>query len=97
MFVLQLLQSMNIKVKRPIIVCVDNVGAIFMTKNITTTGRSKHVDICYKFVTEYIEDGIIKIIFVKTADNDNDIMAKNLGSELHFKHAGKMISMKESL
>jgi hypothetical protein len=97
MFVLQLLQSMQIKVKLPIIVRVDNVGAIFMTKNITTTGRSKHVDIRYKFVTEYIEDGIIKVIFVKSADNDSDIMTKNLGSELHSKHAGKMISMKDLL
>ncbi len=58
---------------------------------------SKHVDICYKFVTEYIEDGIIKVIFVKSVDNDSDIMTKNLGSELHSKHAGKMISMKELL
>ncbi len=90
-FVLQLLQSM-IKVKPPIIVHVDTVGAIFMTKNITTTGHSKHVDIHYEFVTEYIEDGIIKVIFVKSADDDSDIMTKNLGSELHSKHAGKMIN-----
>ncbi len=41
---LQLLQSMKIKVRLLNIVCVDNVGAIFMTKNITTTGHSKHVD-----------------------------------------------------
>ncbi len=36
-FVLQLLQSMKIKIKLPKIVHVDNVGAIFTTKNITTT------------------------------------------------------------
>ncbi len=35
MFVLQLLQSMNIKIKFPRIVYVDNIGAIFMSKNIT--------------------------------------------------------------
>ncbi len=68
MFVLQLLQSMKIKVKLPIIVHVNNVGVIFMTKNITTTGCFKHVDIHCKFVTEYIEDGIIKVIFVNTAN-----------------------------
>ncbi len=64
-------------------------------KNITTTGHSKPVDIHYKFVTEHIEDGIIKVIFVKSADNDSDIMTKNLGSELYSKHASEMISMKE--
>ena len=33
-FVLQLLESINIKVKLPVIVCVDSVGAIFMSKNV---------------------------------------------------------------
>ncbi len=97
MFVLQLLQSMKIKVKLPIIVHVDNVGAIFMTKNIITTGSSKHVDIRYEFVTEYIDDGIIKVTFVKSADNDSEMMTKYLESEFHSKHAGKMISMTEIL
>ena len=90
MLVLQLLQSMKIKVKLPIIVHVDYVGAIFMTNNITTTGSIKHVVIHYKFVTEYDEGGIIKFIFVKSADNDSDIMTKNLWLELHSKHASKM-------
>ncbi len=82
-------------VKLPIIVCVDSVGATFKTKNITTTGHSKHVHICYKFVTDYIEDGIIMVIFVKWADNGSDIMTKNVLLELDSKHASKMISIKE--
>ncbi len=36
------------------------------------------MDIFYKFVTEYIEDEIIKVDFVKLADNDSDIMTKIL-------------------
>ena len=92
MFVLQLLQSMHIKVKLPIIVHVDNVGATFMSNNVTTSGCTKHVDIYYKFVTEYVEVGIIKIIFVKSSDNYSDIMTKNLRSDIHSKHAGKMVS-----
>ena len=45
-------KSMQIKVKLHIVVRVDNVAPIFMIKNVTTTGWSKHVDMCYKFVTE---------------------------------------------
>ena len=97
LFVLQLLQSMKINVKLPIIVHVDNVGDIFMTNNITTTGCTKHVDIHFEFVTDYNEGEIIKVIFVKSANNDNDIMTNNLGSELHYKHASKMISAKDIL
>ena len=53
-FVSQLLTSMKIHVQHPIIVRVDNVGAIFMAQNVTTTSQTKHVDIRYKFVNEYV-------------------------------------------
>ena len=64
MFVVQLLESLQISVKYPVMVRVDNVGAIFIASNIMTTSRTTHVDIWYKYVNEYVEDGIVKIIFV---------------------------------
>ena len=64
MFVAQLLESMHIAVKYPVMVRVDNVGAIFMASNIMTTSHTKHVDIWCKYVNEYVENGIVKIIFV---------------------------------
>ena len=78
-------------VKYPIMVRVDNIGAIFMANNIMTTSHTKHVDIQYKYVNEFVEDGIIKIIFVKSAENDSNILTKNLSTELHEKHARKMV------
>ena len=56
MFVVQLLGSMKIAVKYPVMVRVDNVGAIFMAGKITTTCHTKHVDIRYKYVNEYVEE-----------------------------------------
>ena len=50
---------------------VDNMGAIFMASNITTTSHTKHVDIRYKYVNKYVEDEVVKIVFVKSAENDN--------------------------
>lgn len=91
MFVVQLLESMKIKVKLPVTVRVDNVGAIFMSKNISTSSRTKHVDIRTKYVNEYVEDGIIKIIFVQSSDNDSDIMTKNVSGDLLEKHVEKLI------
>ena len=91
MFVAQLLESMQIVIKYPVMVRVDNVGAIFMASNIKTTSRTKHVDVWYKYVNEYVEDGIVKIIFVKSTYNDSDILTKNLSAELHKKHARKMV------
>lgn len=42
-------------------------------------------------MNEYVEDGIIKIVFVKSSDNDSDIMTKNLNGDLHSKHSKKLI------
>ena len=66
-FVLQLLEVMKIKVELPVIVRVDNIGAIFMGTNVKTT-HTKHINIRTKYVREYQEDGVVKIIFVKSED-----------------------------
>ena len=95
-YVLQLLESINIKVTLPVIVHVDNVGAIFMSKNVTTTSRSKHIDICTKYENEYVEDGVLKIIFVKYQDNDSDIITKNLNGKLYDKHSKRLIAKNEN-
>jgi len=63
-FIVQVLRSIGIKVALPVIVCMDNVGAIFMVKNVSTSPRTKHINICYHFVREIIEDGFIQIVFV---------------------------------
>ena len=56
---------------------VDNVGAIFMAININTTSSTKHVDIRFKYVNEYVEVRNVKIIFLKSTDNDMTFSAKN--------------------
>ena len=93
-FVLNICESISIDVELPVTVRVDNVGAIFMSNNVTTTSGTRHVDIRTKFVKEYQVDGKIKIIFVRSEENDSDIMTKNLGSLLYSKHANKLIVKK---
>ena len=93
LFIKQVLEFLGQNIVYPIIVNVDNIGAIYLAKNATTSKRTKHVDIRCHFVREYIEDGIIKIIFVKSADNDSDVMTKNLNKELHYKHCGKFMNV----
>ena len=73
----------------PIVVNVDNMRTVYMSKNINTTGRSKHIDVRTKYVNEYVEDGVLKIVYVKSEENDTDIFTKTLGGELHGKHAVK--------
>ena len=76
MFIVQFLGSMKIMVKYPSTVRVDNAGTIFMASNITITCCAKHLDIQYKYVNEYVEDGVVKIVLVKSAENDSNILTK---------------------
>ena len=92
-FVKQVIESMGIKLKFPIVVRVDNVGAIYLANNHTTGQRTKHIDIRRHFVREFIVDGVIQIIFIKSEDNDADIFTKNTTEELFNKHTTKMVKM----
>ena len=54
-------------------------------------GRSKHIGVRTKCVYMYVEDGVLKIVYVKSEENDADIFTKNLGSKLHGKHSVKIV------
>ena len=73
----QMLRSMEIKVPLPIKVQVDNAGAIWLANNSSVSERTKHVDLRAHFVRDMIKDQVIEINFVKSAENDSDIMTKN--------------------
>ena len=77
-FIGQLLQTMNIEVELPITVHVDNVGAIWLSNNIKTSDRTKHIDIRTSFVKQYQEDGKIITKFVKSEGNEADIFQRTL-------------------
>ena len=94
-FIYQILISMGIRVPLPIIVRIDNNGAIFMSNNLAISERTKHIDIKYNFVRQYVEEGFIKVIFVRSEDNTADIFTKNLSSELHQKHKKELVMEKE--
>ena len=96
-FVYQLLQSIGVSVQLPIVVRVDNVGAIFMSENTSTSGRTKHVDIRYQYVNEMVMDGFLKIVFVKTKENVADVFTKNVTSEVYKTLAKSFLSERSSL
>ena len=62
-----------------------------MARNVTATSGTKHVDIRYRYVNsnECIDDGIVKIVFVKSAEHDSNILAKNLSRDLHYRQSKK--------
>ena len=89
-FVPQLLESLGIKVNLPIIVRIDNIRAIFMSKNINPTSGTQHVDVHTKYVNQYCKDEIINVILIKLADNYAGIITKKLNQEFCNKNSSKL-------
>ena len=61
LFVLQLLKHLQVEVQLPICVHVYNIGAIFLAENQNSSDRTKHVDMRYHFVRQYIRDVTVMI------------------------------------
>ena len=85
---------MKILIELPVIVKVDNVEALFMASSIATTSHTKHMDIRYKCVNKYVEDEIVKMIFVHFAENVSNILNKNISAKLNQKNSKNMIGEK---
>ena len=49
-FIWRLLNIIILEAKLPITVILDNMGAIFMSENVTTSNRTKRVNTIYRFV-----------------------------------------------
>ena len=82
---------MILEVNLSITLILDNVVATCMSENLTTSNRTKHVDTRYRFVNEFVEDGFIEIIFVKTKDNVADIFTNNTRNYIGNHQHNKMV------
>ena len=90
LFIKQVLEFLGVKIAYPIVVNVGNIGAIYLAKNETMGQRTKHIVNEYiDFVNEYIEDGIVKIVFVRSEDNMADPFTKNVKQQIFDQHALK--------
>jgi len=81
-FIIQVLQLMGVEVELPVIVHVDNVGTMFITENVTMSQCTKHINIRYHYVCEFVVDGFVKIVFVRMRENTADVFMKNVSGKI---------------
>ena len=72
LYIAGILKFLEVEIEHPIVIHVDNIGAIYLAERATSSTRTKHIDTRYHFVRNYIEDGILKIKFVRSNDNTAD-------------------------
>ena len=71
---------------------VDNVGTMFLANNPALSQRTKHISVRQHLIREHVENGLIKIIFVKSKFNTAHIFTKSLSQELFIRHSTNLIN-----
>jgi hypothetical protein len=59
---------------------VDNKSTISLIKNPVHHDRSKHIDVRFHLIREYVNSGQIEVEFIGTNDQLGDILTKPLGA-----------------
>lgn len=74
----KLLLDFKLEVNEPIQINEDNRAAICLANSPENNKRLKHLDIKFYFIKEKIDEGIVKIVYVKTEDQIADLFTKPL-------------------
>jgi hypothetical protein len=76
LFTMRVLESIGLKVKKPMILEMDNKGAKDLANNWSVGGRTRHVDVRQYFLRELKEEGIIQVVWLPTARNSSDLLPR---------------------
>jgi cell fate (sporulation/competence/biofilm development) regulator YlbF (YheA/YmcA/DUF963 family) len=82
MYFYHLLNELNLKVNKPMIVFIDNRATIQVCQNDSRKIFSKHMDVKYHYVKEQIDMKHVVARYVKSEDNLADIFTKILNAKL---------------
>ncbi|KAJ2934251.1 hypothetical protein H1R20_g2855, partial [Candolleomyces eurysporus] len=74
-----LLKELGIPMQVPVPIYVDNQGAIFNASNPVQEHRTKHIDVRYHLIRQYVENEDVSLFYIPTDDNPADIFTKPLG------------------
>ena len=74
----QILDHLAVSPSSPTVIFSDSQSAIALAHNPVVRGRTKHIDVHYHFVRDYIEEGRVSLEYVSTSDNIADLLTKPL-------------------
>ena len=73
-----LLRELGMKIEGPSTLHVDNLSALRVLKNPEHHGCMKHLDLWFYWLQDVVEDGPIKVQFLRTEEMPTDLMTKAL-------------------
>ena len=78
MYRYRLLKEMDLQVELPMILRGNNQRAIDIVNSWSSTGRTRHIDVRYKFLRELKESNLIRMVWCSSKENEADVFTKNL-------------------
>ena len=87
MYIKRLLESINLRVEMPMILEVDNKGAVDLINNYSVGGRTRHMETRQYYLRELKEQGIMIVRWKAGTENSSDLYTKNLARKEFEKHA----------
>jgi hypothetical protein len=91
LFVQQILESMGLKVKLPMVLRVDNSGVRELVNNWSVGGRTRHVANKAMYLRELKEWGVLKVLYQAGGDMCSDVFIKNLPKLIFDKHTSHYV------
>ena len=64
----------------------DNQGALLMANSGQPTKRTRHMDVKYFAIQNWIKNDLLVLARIDTSDNESDTMTKNVGRTLFYRH-----------
>ena len=75
----KLLISLGLKVELPMVLDIDNSGAVDLSNNWSAGGRTRHMDVRMFFLRDLKEQGLVVTNWIDGENNPVDVFTKNLG------------------
>ena len=92
MYMKKVLESILLKVELPMIVEVDNKGAVDLVNGWSSSGGTKHMDVRIMYLRELKEQKILKVVWQPTKENEADVFTKNVDGATFERHLGALVS-----
>ena len=72
----------------------NNQGAIKMANNKHSRRRIRHTDVKHRIVREAVEEGLVRIVYVRSEEQHADILTKALDMRIFQLHAKALMNLR---
>ena len=86
MYANRIMESLEFKVKLPMILEVDNKGTVDLIQNWSVGGRTRHMETRQVLLRGMKDQGVFQVKWVKVDENEVDLFTKNFPGPLFEKH-----------